>query len=140
MVDVTHDGHHRRTELLIFLVLGQFDFPHRFLFEREGACGRSELTRQFLGQFQVKRLVDGRHDLAVKQLLNHKAGFNAELFSQFLDRDAFADRDFFVDDRQRGRTYRTDWFAKLAFRLTLTLLGAEISLRCRTPRIGRAAE
>jgi len=66
VIDVTHDGDDRRTELLIFLVFCQFDFPDGFFFEGQRAGCGAEFACQLFGQLQVESLVDGSQNLAVE--------------------------------------------------------------------------
>ena len=51
MVDVAHDGDHRRTLLLVLGVFGQFDSLHGFFFVGHGSSGSAEIPGHFGGQF-----------------------------------------------------------------------------------------
>ncbi len=91
------------------------DILRAFLFVSDFVGGSTEFARQIFGQFDVEGLVNGGEDLLFEQLLDDEIGFDAELFGEFFDGDAFGDGDFAVNGRRFG--------AWLAFGTTL----AEIS-------------
>ena len=99
VVHVTHDGDHRRAGQLLtlhFVVFLGTDL-HVF-FEGDDVGQVAELARDFLGQFRIKRLVDGRENAPVEQLCHHILGGAIALFGKLLHGHAFGehhDADFF---------------------------------------------
>ena len=84
VIDVAHDGDHRRPLFAVLLDFGFFDFLPGFLFVADFVGGRAEIARQFFGQFHVQRLVDGGEDFLFHQPLHRPGGFDAELFGKLL--------------------------------------------------------
>ena len=142
MVDVAHDRDHRRARHLVFRFLREFDFPCGFFFEAERVRRRAEVASQILRHLHIKALVDRRENLAIDQFLDNETGFNAELLGQFLDRDAFANRDFAID--RRGRDFltlrrRPELPVELPFHVALAIDVASGTWLCLMPatRFGR---
>ena len=105
MIDVAHDGNYRGANDQILGIFGEFHFPSLFIFVADLRSHRAEVARNVFGQLHVDGLVDGREELAVDQLLNDQRGFDTELFGQFLDRDAFGNRDLFALGEQQIRVF-----------------------------------
>ncbi len=66
VIDVAHDGDHGRPADQIGGLFGQFNVLRALLFVTDLIGGRAEFARQFFGQFDVQRLVDGGEDLLVR--------------------------------------------------------------------------
>ena len=139
VIDVAHDRDHRRARHLIFRFLREFDFPCGFFFEAERVGRRAEVASQILRHLYIKALVDGRENLAIDEFLDHEAGFDAELLGQFLDRDAFTNRDFTID--RRGRDFlalrrRPKLPVELPFHVALAIHVASGTWLCLVPATG----
>ena len=102
VIDVAHDGDHRRAPHAIGGLFGQLDFLRALFFVADLVGGSAELARHVLGHLHIQLLVDGGEDFLLHQLLDHQVGFDAELFGKLLDGDAFGDRDLAIDGRRRG--------------------------------------
>ena len=100
MIDVAHDGDDRRASDEVFCFLGLLDVLGRFFFEADLVRGSAELARDFLRQFHVESLVNGRENLLFDQLLDDQVRFYAQLFGEFLHRDAFRNGDFAINRRR----------------------------------------
>ena len=70
MIDVAHDGDHGgAAHACRSSIFGLGDFVRGFFFVADVAGDGAESARQFLGQLDVERLVDGGEDLLVDQTL-----------------------------------------------------------------------
>ena len=103
MIDVAHDGDHRRAPLAILIDSGLLDVVRGFLFVAELVGGSAEIARQLLGQLYVEGLVDGGENLLIHQPLHHHVALDAELFRKLLYGDAFGDGDLAIDGRRLER-------------------------------------
>ena len=105
VIDVAHDGDHRRTRLRdpappsavsmscmrLFFVADLWTWKRRI---------RAQIPS---ASFDVQSLVDGGEDLAVHQLLDDQLALTSELFGKLFDGDAFRDRDLAIDCRRARR-------------------------------------
>ena len=89
VIDVAHDGDHRRAPHFIGGDFGFRDLLRTLFFVADLVGGSAELARQILRHLHVEILVDGGEDFLFHQLLDHQVGFDAELFGKLFDRDAF---------------------------------------------------
>ncbi len=143
MVDMTHDRDHRRPAEQIRRFLGDLDILHRLFLVSHGGSGCAELAGNIGREFRVERLVDGGEDAAVHQLLDNEIRLHVKFLGEFLDRDAFRNRDVAIDRRGRGE-FAARLQPKIAlFRFALAIPAAAASavllVILRTPRrlIGR---
>ena len=136
VIDVAHDGDHRRALDAVGFDLGLLHVLHRFLLEADGVDRGAEIPRQLVGELGIERLVDGREDIAVDQLLDHHAGFDVQLLGKLLDRDAFGDGDLARDGRRRGGTLPARGTAQ---HFLFALRRAVAALRARAALIRRTA-
>ena len=101
VVDVAHDGDHRRARDQIFRLRRlRFDFGQFFLEAANQHLG-AEIARQHLRGVRVERRVDRHHHAAVEDLLHHVLDLHFELVGEVLHRHAFGERDELGDRRQR---------------------------------------
>ena len=103
VVDVAHDGDHRRTRhgFRAFLAAlgGCIRIFRGLFFEGDDFRLRSEEARHFTGQFRVEGLIDGGEYSTHHQTRNHILGANAELLGQVFHRDPFGNGDVARDRR-----------------------------------------
>ena len=64
VVDVTHDGDHRRAPHQILRLFSQLDVLRALLFVTDLVGGCAKLARQLFGQLDVEGLVDGGENLS----------------------------------------------------------------------------
>src|ERR1039458_9598042 len=102
VIHVTHDGDHRRALLQILGVLGGLHGLHGLHLIADGGGGSAELARHVGGQLGIERLVDGRVNAAIHQLLNEQSGLHVQLLGKLLHGDAFRNGDFAADGRRAG--------------------------------------
>jgi hypothetical protein len=102
VIDVTHDGNHGRAPDAVGRFLGELEFLRALFLEADFICGSAEFARDLLSHLHFQVLINGGEDFLFDQLLDDQVGLDAQLFGQFLDGDAFRNRDFAVDGRRRG--------------------------------------
>ena len=106
MIDVAHHRHHRSAHLHDPSAFSASSTSHVASSSKLSVLVVAPKSRaSSLGEPHVQGLVDSGENLAVEQQLDDEARLNAQLLGQFLDRDSFADRNFFVDFRQRLRSW-----------------------------------
>ena len=77
VIDVAHDGHHRRAANAVGSFLGLLDLLRALFLEADFVGGCAELARDLLGHFRVEILVDGGENLLLHQLLDDQIRFDA---------------------------------------------------------------
>src|ERR1019366_10293457 len=82
---------------LILGVLGGLHGLHGLHLIADGGGGSAELARHVGGQLGIERLVDGRVNAAIHQLLNEQSGLHVQLLGKLLHGDAFRNGDFAAD-------------------------------------------
>ena len=113
VIDVAHDGDHRRTRdrqcaTLFASAFCRSSLLRHLLFEGNYVCAGPEMASHFGGEFCVERLVDGGENSARQQPGNQVLGANAQLLCQVLYAGAFRNRDV-PRDGQRLAGKRQPW-------------------------------
>src|SRR5581483_2718684 len=98
MIDVTHDGHHRRTGNGLgggaFLAGSRVaDIFLSLLFESDDVGVCAEEASHFAGEFGIERLVDGGEYSSTQQAGDQVFRADLKLLSEILHADTFCDRD-----------------------------------------------
>ena len=96
VIDVTHDGDHRRPCDPIRGVFRHFDVPRGFFLVAHLSGDRAERAAEILGDLHFQRLVDGGEHLHVEEFLHQHGTLQAQLFGQFLHGDALGDGDLLI--------------------------------------------
>src|SRR3989442_99406 len=102
---MAHHRHHGRSGLQVLGPVGFFDFLLDDLFKADDRSVRAKTAGDFFGRFAVERLIDGRKQAPVQELLDDVFGANFQFLRELLDRDALTqgdlprNRDFFGDHR-----------------------------------------
>jgi hypothetical protein len=125
VVDVAHDGDHRRTHVALARLDGLDLRLERLLGVVVG--GLAGLVAEFLDDQHrgvvVDDFVDGDHHAHLEQRADHLAALHGELVGQLGDGDVVADVDLALDRRGRAReAVRTGGGARLLGRARLGLL------------------
>ena len=89
MVNMTHDGHHGRSQSNIFRSFFFILFDYCFIKERYNFNIGIILSRQNLGCFRVNHLINSSHDTKTHEFCYDFTCFNIELFREFSYRNVF---------------------------------------------------
>ena len=93
VIDVPHDGDHRRTRHQLVLGIDSTLQPHLHVGFRHAPCPVAEfLHHQFRG-VGIQRLGDCRHDAKFHQRLHHLAGARRHAVGEFLNGNAVREDD-----------------------------------------------
>ena len=99
MIDVAHDGDHRRTgdggeDRFVLLLNGlRIVVLLNLILKADDRALGSEVAGHVAGEVFAERLVDGGEDAASEQTRNEILGADVELLGKILDADAFRDGD-----------------------------------------------